>query len=342
MNIYRILKIFNKVKSTRIKLCGILCMHLLNKRYIGIFIDPVLACNFRCKMCYFSNEQKRKELSGSINYTDLNNIAKTFFNRAVKLQIGCGAEPTIYKNITEIIKLGKLYKIPYISITTNGKLLSYERLKELVEAGLDELTFSVHGLTSQNYNFFMPGGNFDSFLQLLEYIKKIHIIYPTFKVRINYTVNEDNINDLKMFWTIFENVPLNIVQIRPIQKIGESEYSNFSMEKIKYNYYDTIAPIIETCKTKNITCLAPTFENLNNLDNIKESELNKPNTIEEFTYCYISPQCYWKKDIDIINEDYNKYCKRTHFTKKLLKAIIFCKKENQGKRVTKKLNYKIN
>ena len=45
---------------------GLWLFHVLGKRYIGVFLDPVLACNFRCKMCYFSDEEKRKSLRGTL------------------------------------------------------------------------------------------------------------------------------------------------------------------------------------------------------------------------------------------------------------------------------------
>ena len=61
-NIYNILRLDTQIKSRRLKLLGIWLFHVLGKRYIGVFLDPVQACNFRCKMCYFSDEEKRKSL----------------------------------------------------------------------------------------------------------------------------------------------------------------------------------------------------------------------------------------------------------------------------------------
>lgn len=61
MNIYKILKIYQKIKSPKVKLLGILALHITKRRYLSLNIDPALACNFRCRMCYFSdNEAARK------------------------------------------------------------------------------------------------------------------------------------------------------------------------------------------------------------------------------------------------------------------------------------------
>ena len=70
-NIYNILRLGTQIKSRRLKLLGIWLFHVLGKRYIGVFLDPVLACNFRCKMCYFSDEEKRKSLRGTLKYEEI-------------------------------------------------------------------------------------------------------------------------------------------------------------------------------------------------------------------------------------------------------------------------------
>ena len=60
-----------------------------------------MACNLRCKMCYFTDEDYVKTLKGQIKDEDLNLIAESIFGRALKLQIGCGTEPTLYKNLVK-------------------------------------------------------------------------------------------------------------------------------------------------------------------------------------------------------------------------------------------------
>jgi len=106
-------------------------------RYLAVNLDPVLACNLRCKMCYFTDADYVKTLKGQFKDEELDQVAKAIFNRALKLQIGCGTEPTLYKNLVKIVELGKLYKVPYISITTNANLLDEEKIEALLKAGLN-------------------------------------------------------------------------------------------------------------------------------------------------------------------------------------------------------------
>ena len=234
-NIYNILRLGTQIKSRRLKLLGIWLFHVLGKRYIGVFLDPVLACNFRCKMCYFSDEEKRKSLRGTLKYEEIEAIAGSLFHRVLKLQIGCGAEPTLHKDLVKIIALGKRYNVPYVSLTTNGNLLTKKQLAVAVENGLDELTLSAHGFTRETYEYLMTNGKFDLFRRLLADVAEIKKQHPQFKLRINYTINNDNLEELNRIWEVVGD-ELDILQLRPIQKIGESEYQDFDLTNIYARY----------------------------------------------------------------------------------------------------------
>ncbi len=147
LNIYKILKLAagNNLPAP-LRLFGLWGMHIARRRTIGIFIDPVLACNLRCKMCYFSDAEKRARMKGILSKHDLDRVEKALFKRALKLQIGCGAEPTLYPDLEDIVRRGKVSGIPYISLTTNGQLIAEGKvsLMQLAESGLNELTLSLH------------------------------------------------------------------------------------------------------------------------------------------------------------------------------------------------------
>lgn len=334
-NIYNILRLGTRIKSRRLKLLGLWLFHVSGRRYIGIFLDPVLACNFRCKMCYFSDEEKRKTLRGSLDYEEIETIARGLFHRALKLQIGCGAEPTLHKDLARIIALGKRHHVPYISLTTNGNLLTREQLTACVENGLDELTLSAHGFTRETYERLMTNGRFDLFRNLLAHVAEVKKQYPHFKLRINYTINNDNLEELSRIWEIVGD-ELDILQLRPIQKIGESEYRDFDLSPIRARYDAVLVPLIEECRRRHITCLAPDKRNLTLLAENGADD----NSIEKLTYCYVSPQGCWQDDFDYRTETFETYASKHRWGRKLF-GKIFGRKEHRKAVVTRKMNYNI-
>ena len=286
-------------------------------------------------MCYFSDETKRKTYKGVLKYDDIQLIAEKLFHRALKLQIGCGAEPTVYSDWIKIVALGKQMKVPYISLVTNGNLLTRELLFQAADNGLDEITISAHGLTRETYESMMTNGNFDLFCNLLMYIADVKKKRPAFKLRINYTVNKDNIDELSNIWEVTGNT-MDILQIRPVQKIGETEYNDFDLNFINEKHETTLLPVIEECRKRNIICIAPDKENVLALQGMKD----KNRLIEKAAYCYVSPQGCWQDNFDYHQDSFESYSAKHQLSWRLF-CRIFKHISDEEISVSRKMNYNI-
>lgn len=342
MNIYRLLNIYTRIRSHRLRALGILAMHLLHKRYTCMFLDPVIACNLRCQMCYFSDAEKRKSLHGIFSREELQLIARQVFPHLRKLQIGCGAEPTIYKHLDELVRLGKQYGVPYIALTTNGNLLTLDKLCSLAASGLDEITLSLHGTSRDNYERLMEGANFDTFVRLLKDLENVKLQYPGFAVRINYTVNEDNVEDLRQLPQLLGDLHIDTLQLRPIQKIGDTKYHNFSMLRVLKRYDDCIMPLVRHCQSVGTRCIYPTRDNISQLQSGDDNNQTRTtNNISDMApYFYLSPWQRWKEDFNPYEEDFYGYCRRRHRIGLLLRGI-FLPSRQSGDYVTKSMNYEM-
>lgn len=335
MNAKSYLKILKYIRFKWVIMSGIFTYHILGKRYLGIYIDPSLSCNLRCKMCYFSDAEKRQQLKGNISTPDMHTIASALFHRALKVQIGCGAEPTVSSNWVELVVLAKKHGVPYVSLTTNGNLLTRHKLEQAIEAGLDEITLSAHGMTPHTYETLMTNARFDVFVQLTNNLRELKDKYPKFKVRVNYTINRDNFDELINLPEVMGNVP-DIVQVRPIQKIGNSQYDNFDLSYIRQNYDKVLMRFVNRCREQGIEVIYPSKANLDMLSKSADYD----NRIEEATYCYVSATSCWKPDFDFRNETFESYAKRTRLARKLFRAI-FGKQKKSIVDTTRKLNYTV-
>ncbi len=331
MNIYKLLQINRKIKSHRIKFLGLYLLHKFNKRYLAVNLDPVLACNLRCKMCYFTDADYVKTLKGQFKEDDLERVAKTIFNRALKLQIGCGTEPTLYKNLVKIVELGKQYKVPYISITTNANLLTKETIEPLLKAGLNEFTISLHGVTKESYESFMKKASYEKFQNALNAFVELKKNYD-FKVRINYTFNKDNFYELKDFFKHFNGESFDILQLRPIQKIGNTEYNDFDVSSLEDDYLSLIKEVRQECSGHHITLMAP-----DSLSILKVS--NDSSFVFDYTFCYVSPNKFWKEGFNWREESFNDFSKKIGWSKLLLSNVF--KTKSELKSLSNKLNYEI-
>ncbi len=350
MNIYKLLAIAKRIRSPRLKLLGLWWFHTTGRRYLGIFIDPVLSCNLRCQMCYFSDPERRKELHGTFTEAQLEQLANALFHRALKLQIGCGAEPTLYRALPALIRLGRAHRVPFISVTTNGQLLDEQRLEELIEAGLDELTLSLHGTTQATYERLMQGASFERFQALLQALRTVGQRHPQFHVRVNFTMNADNKDEVALLPQLFEGVPVSVVQLRPIQRIGDTAYQDFSVAPLIEDYDRLFPPLVQALRQQGIQCLYPTKENLLALsaplahqgeEQQKSRRTRLELALQAFTYCNLTPTAQWQEDFDASRETFESYCRRHHRGRQMLAQALGLQAKASQSFLTKQLNYTI-
>lgn len=341
MNIYKILRFNNSIKSHRIKFLGLWILSLLNKRYLAIQLDTVMACNLRCKMCYFSDDEYvRNNAKGIFSLEDLDIIAQVNFKNALKLQIGCGTEPTLFKHNKKLIEIAKNYKVPYISMVTNGNLLSKKDISEFSDAGLNEFIISMHGVTKTTYENFMSKANYEKFHEVLGYISNEKKTNSNLLLRINYTFNEDNFFELRHFFELFGHYSIDIIQLRPIDKIGETTYNNFSLKNIETKYADFLNFLNYESKKRGITLLSPESISRDETKSLIINSKNNSSYLKPYTYCYISPNFFWKDDFDWKNETFYNWKKKHKWNYQLFKNIFISKKELE-KPNRNMLNYNI-
>lgn len=344
MNIYSLLKIYRRVSSPRLRLLGVMALHLTGRRYLSVFLDPVRACNLKCRMCYFCDPEISKDMRGKFSVDDLEAIAKSLYHRTMRLQIGYVAEPTAGGNLPPIIARAKQAGVPFVSITTNGNLLDRQNLRAMIDAGLDEITISAHGFTRSTYERLMTGASFDKFVALIDDLRSLRSVYPKFKIRLNVTVNEDNVSELPLIKQVFHGVNPDTIQLRPVQKLGHTAYSNFSLQALVDGYDEYIKPVADFCVRNKILCIFPSKQNLLDLqdENVSDIDSHINQKIDSLAYFYLAPYPGWEEKINPHKETFEQYRRRTHRLRSMAAALLpYRNRSDKQCGTTKMLNYKI-
>ena len=177
----------------------------------------------------------------------------------------------------------------------------------------------------------MKKASYEKFHNAFNAFQKLKSKY-NFKVRINYTFNKDNFYELTELFNHFNGKSFDILQIRPIQKIGNTEYNDFDLESLRADYPNIIQQIKNNCKTNNITLLAP--------DKIPDkSVINNSSLIFDYTFCYISPNKFWKEGFNWKTESFNHYSRKIGWSRTLFSNIF--KSEKKLKSLSNRLNYEV-
>lgn len=190
----------------------------LIKRGVHEILDLSIGykCNNNCIFCTDGKKERKKSKKAICD--EIKN------NKKLKRVVFVYGEPTLNKDLMQFIKLCKINKYEIISITTNGRMLAYDKyLENLLKQGINEIIISIHGHNKRIHEAATrTPGSFEQTKKGLENLNKAHKKFK-FKFLIATTITNININYLKQICDfVSEFTPdghtLNIVEPKGFAK----------------------------------------------------------------------------------------------------------------------------
>ena len=127
-----------------------------------IYVEMAMACNFGCKMCPVP--ESRKLMDGrvpSIMKPDtFALILKSISDRPRHVWLTQLGEPMLNKHLTDYVRATKSNG-HHVGFTTNGSLMTEDKARDLLSAGVDHVVFSFDGATKKTFEKIRIGGNFN-------------------------------------------------------------------------------------------------------------------------------------------------------------------------------------
>ena len=155
---------------------------------MNITIDVTSKCNLRCKHC------RVNEIEYDMPLEEIKTAFKklsVFKPRGVFIS---GGEPLIREDIVDIVKESKKLA-PVTVLNTNSLLLTEEKLKDLIEAGLNYIQVSVDGIEEQ-HDYIRGKG---TYRKTIEKLKMINKYSDKIKLHISSVVSLKNIDYMEEF-----------------------------------------------------------------------------------------------------------------------------------------------
>ncbi|XP_050514548.1 molybdenum cofactor biosynthesis protein 1 isoform X2 [Diabrotica virgifera virgifera] len=124
---------------------------LFGRNHTYLRISLTEKCNLRCQYCMPADGVKLSEKSKLLTTDEVLKVAELFVREGVNKIRLTGGEPTIRKDLRDIIyNLKKLEGLDVVAMTTNGLVLT-KQLVALQKAGLDILNISLDTLKPERY-----------------------------------------------------------------------------------------------------------------------------------------------------------------------------------------------
>lgn len=282
------------------------------------------SCNNNCIFCCNSIRRKHIKDESTVEIKRKILVAKKSGSTYLEL---IGGEPTIRKDIFEIVRFAKKLNFGTIIFATNGRMFSNKEFaKRIIEAGINQIVFSIHGHNSKLHDSLtrVPG----SFKELKKGIKNLeemgfnNIGSNTTIVKQNYKylvgigklifnlgirnsefifvdptrgAPKENFNEIVPTYDKVSPYVNNLLEFGKIKKILHWHIRYYPLCSINEKYHSMVSEIHEK-KVFKTEHLAPDFVNR---DVEQSREIVGRTKIEKCKDCKYSDKCegYWKEYI---------------------------------------------
>jgi len=205
-------------------------------------IETMMGCNLHCDMCPVPDS--RAKMNGrkavAMSLTTFEKILEEISDRPRCLHLNQMGEPLLNKNLSLFIRLAKK-RGHYVSLTSNGALLTRELSTSLINSGIDKIIFSVDGCEADTYESIRKGAVYEktrSNIELFCELKNSSRHYVDVQIDcILSDLTRDQIPAMQKFWLgkidHFNVIPLNDWggNFELPERFGTSTYAGYIEEK---------------------------------------------------------------------------------------------------------------
>ncbi len=159
------------------------------------FIETLSECNLKCGLCAFGSREIFERKKGIMDIELFKQIVNKIATKSPHAVVSPyhHSEPMLHPQLPEMIKVIKRHGLK-CAIATNFN--SSINLKEILEAGVDELSISVSGFYQEIYQKSHVNGNIEKVKENLLHLRNlIDDMRTSPSVSINYHMYKDNLGD---------------------------------------------------------------------------------------------------------------------------------------------------
>lgn len=189
-------------------------------KYETIIVETVGRCNLSCIMCpTLAYDVKGKAIMSEETFSRI----VPYFRKASFVEMTGWGEPLLDKAIFKRVKQASKSGCT-VNFCSNGTLLTEEKSGELLQSGLNSISFSFDGGSKETYESIRKGA---SFTLVINNIKRLISMRDSsgsgLKVNIAYVLMRSNESELKDFMRLMQDVGVDSVGIKPLDVVWTPE-----------------------------------------------------------------------------------------------------------------------
>ena len=192
-------------------------------------IETFHGCNARCPMCTSDKwERKSGMMSDAVFSRIIEEVIPIKKHLRVVSLFGDG-EPLLDKRFAQRVELCKQNDLPNVGATSNASLLSEVKSRDILNAGMDWITFSIDSVDKGSYEKIRVQLDFETVMaNISRHIGLRNQLHPSSKIILRFSEQPENYGQFqklsgKSLSTVVKGENLN-KHVQNINKILETKY----------------------------------------------------------------------------------------------------------------------
>jgi len=173
-----------------------------------VMIDTTTRCNLACKHCPNSKLSKHPGYIGDMDVSLYKKIICEIAQESKKTIVRPfdGGEPFMRKDIEELIKYTKDKGIEYVSINTNGLLITPERCEKILDSKLDHIEISIDASSPETYLLIRRSPHYNKLIKNIDYLNNMRVTKnSSLKITVSFVKQRENLKEERSFFSLWRN-----------------------------------------------------------------------------------------------------------------------------------------
>jgi cyclic pyranopterin phosphate synthase len=190
-------------------------------------ITATHVCNFRCFFCHMEGEESEEK---GLSPQEIGLVCKAAVGLGISTAKITGGEPTVRRDITEVVRSVKDSGIGEVSMTTNGFSLEAIAVK-LKEAGLNRVNVSLHTMNRERFKKITGVDGLDRVLRGV----KVAIEAGLTPLKLNFVATKLNLDEVFRVIDFASEVgaDVHLIELHPVGMGKESFNMHERLEGIE-------------------------------------------------------------------------------------------------------------
>ena len=210
-------------------------------------IETSRLCNAKCPYCAYDQWNKDVPFMSEDLFAKVVNELERYAHWIEWVCLSRAGEPLLDKKIIERVYMLKQVGIKRVNLTTNAFLLNEEKIRRLLDVGLDEIMFSIDSIDKNEYEKIKVGLKFEKVLKNIELFfklreevnaKTIVRIRAVAPYDIESAIGQSKLRKWEDYWNQFR---------KPNDRIYMKKPHNWGNQKELVGYVPNIAAVYHPC-----------------------------------------------------------------------------------------------